>query len=292
MRSGILLVDKPSGVTSHDVTHSLAGKFGVKAGHAGTLDRFATGLLIVCIEKATRASEYFMHRPKEYIATAHMGKTTDTLDREGTVTSSSDLVPSRAAVEAACGGLRGAVKQTPPLYSAKKIKGRRASDYARKGVEVPVTPVDVTVEVLDILRYRYPELELRIVCSAGTYVRSLVRDIGNALSCGAYTKSLARLKSGDFSVRDAAALRSLLDADPREADKLVIPLPDALGFLHAVTLDPSCSRRFGQGAGVRVDAPAPRVRVFDEAGGFIGIGRKEGEHLVPEKVIDVKENAS
>jgi tRNA pseudouridine55 synthase len=285
MRSGVLLIDKPRGLTSHDVTHALSKTLRVKAGHTGTLDRFATGLLIVCLERATRLSRYLTKLDKAYEALAVLGRTTDTYDREGATVSSSDVVPTAGDVSNLAAALAGKILQTPPPYSAKKVGGRRASDYARKGIEVTVGPVEVRIHSLSVLDYRYPELRLAVACSSGTYVRSLVKDLGDRLACGAYTEELRRTGIGRFSVDGALPLREALAMSPPELEKRIIAGSEALDFLPTITLTAEEGRLFMSGRSLPFPAAGDRLRVLGKEGGFIGVGRKEEQLLLPETIL-------
>jgi tRNA pseudouridine55 synthase len=285
MRSGVLLIDKPAGLTSHDATHALSMKLREKAGHTGTLDRFATGLLIVCLGRATRLSRYLTKLDKTYEALAVLGRTTDTYDREGATVSSSDLVPTAGDVSALAAALTGRIVQAPPPYSAKKIGGRRASDYARRGIEVSVGPVEVRIHSLSVLDYGYPRLRLAVACSSGTYVRSLVKDLGDRLACGAYTEELRRTGIGRFSVDGALPLREALAMSPPEMEKRIIPGTEALDFLPAVTLTEEEGRHFMSGRSLSCPAAGDRFRVLGKEGGFIGVGRKEEQLLRPETIL-------
>jgi len=285
MLSGVLLIDKPGGLTSHDVTHTLSKTLRVKAGHTGTLDRFATGLLIVCLGRATRLSRYLTKLDKAYEALAVLGRTTDTYDREGATVSSSDVVPTAGDVSNLAAALAGKILQTPPPYSAKKVRGRRASDYARKGIEVSVGPVEVRVHSLSVLDYRYPKLRLGVACSSGTYVRSLVKDLGDRLACGAYTEELRRTGIGRFSVDGALPLREALAMPPPEIEKRVIAGAEALDFLPSITLTAEEGRLFMSGRSLPCPADGERFRVLGKQGGFIGVGRKEEQLLLPETIL-------
>ena len=285
MRSGVLLIDKPQGLTSHDVTHALSKALEVKAGHTGTLDRFATGLLIVCLGRATRLSWYLTKLDKTYEALAVLGRTTDTYDSEGATVSSSDLVPTAGDVSALAAALAGKILQTPPPYSAKKVRGRRASDYARKGIEVSVGPVEVLIHSLSVLDYGYPRLRLAVACSSGTYVRSLVKDLGDRLACGAYTEELRRTGIGRFSVDGALPLREALAMAPPGIETRVIPGSEALDFLPAVTLTAEEGRVFTSGRPLPCPAAGDRFRVLAKEGGLIGVGRKEEQLLRPETIL-------
>ena len=213
MNEGILLVDKPEGKTSFSLVSALRRKTGIqKIGHAGTLDPFATGLMIMLIGKTfTRLSDQYLTQEKEYKCTVRLGITTDTYDREGIVTQTSPLEPSLSDIEAALTHFNGTILQIPPMFSAKKIKGKKLYELARKGISVERAPVSVTLHTT-LLSYTYPNLELHIVCSKGTYIRSLAYDLGVLLECGAHLEALRRLRSGTFSI-DQAINGALLYAD-------------------------------------------------------------------------------
>jgi tRNA pseudouridine55 synthase len=209
---GFLLIDKPVDWTSFDVVARLRRITGIrKIGHAGTLDPFATGLLVVAIGRgATKRLDEFMSKDKEYVATARLGAVSDTQDLTGEVTETPDSpIPTREQVESAAGKFRGPIMQVPPMYSAKKIGGQRLYDLARAGKEVEREPRPVTIHELEILDYRYPVLKFRVVCSPGTYVRTLAYDLGQALGSSAYLSELRRTKSGNLSVADAKKITEL-----------------------------------------------------------------------------------
>lgn len=285
MKSGILLIDKPPGVTSHDATHAISRKLGVRAGHTGTLDSFATGLLIVCLGRATRASEYLTPLPKEYLLVAALGRATDTYDSTGKTVASSPVVPDRTMIEEVAAGLTGRMSQTPPPYSAKKVRGRRASDYARAGTHVGLAPARVEIFEFKVTGYDYPNVGLIVRCSSGTYVRSLVKDLGERLGCGAFTLELRRTRIGEFSVEDSTALDEVLKGPGNFS---LTPLMEALYFFPAVTLPREESRLFSSGGKAAFPAPGvpgDRFRVLDEGGVFLGVGREEGGWIAPEKIF-------
>lgn len=201
---GILLVDKPKGVTSFKIVQILRRLLGVKKiGHAGTLDPFATGLLVMLVGRSyTRLSDSFLCEDKEYIAEAYLGVSTDTYDVEGKISGKSSLIPSLEDIEQALQLFQGEIEQTPPMYSAKKQGGKKLYELARKGIEVERKPVKVRLHTY-LIRYEYPYLELRIVCSKGTYIRSLAHDLGIELKCGAHLTNLRRIRSGHFHLRDS-----------------------------------------------------------------------------------------
>jgi tRNA pseudouridine55 synthase len=226
---GFLLIDKPVGWTSFDVVAKLRRITGEKRiGHAGTLDPFATGLLVVGVgREATRELGKLMGHEKEYAATARLGATSDTQDLTGTIVETPVYaeiaagranvpIPTREQIEAALENFRGEISQIPPMYSAKKIGGQKLYDLARAGQIVEREPRRVTIREFELLDYAWPELKFRVTCSAGTYVRTLAHDLGQALGCGAYLTELRRARSGDFRVEDAQKIENLTPGNWRD----------------------------------------------------------------------------
>ena len=199
LKEGILLVDKAAGSTSFHIVSQLRKLTGIdKIGHAGTLDPFATGVMVMLIGKSfTRRSNEFLENDKEYRATLKLGVTTDTYDKEGQVVATSDKIASEEEVRQGIASFQGAISQIPPMFSAKKVQGKKLYELARKGIEIARAPVTVQVEI-ELLRCEYPEVEIRVTCSKGTYIRSLAHDIGQKLGCGAHLIALTRLRSGPF----------------------------------------------------------------------------------------------
>jgi tRNA pseudouridine55 synthase len=213
--SGILVVDKPVGLTSHDVVQIIRTGTGIRrAGHTGTLDPRASGVLVVLIGPAVRLSEYVSASDKRYQAIIRLGSSTDTYDGEGRFTQQTNqpVNVTEEQFETTLKSFIGEIEQTPPAYSAIKVNGRRSYDMARKGEEVELEPRKIQVYHLEILEWAPPEVVIDAHCSSGTYVRSLANDVGNALGCGAYLVGLRRTKSGRFSLRDAIPLRKLQEA--------------------------------------------------------------------------------
>lgn len=214
---GILLIDKPVGWTSFDVVAKLRGmrkaqfkaagitptKRQLRVGHAGTLDPFATGLLIILLGDATKRSDEFLKQDKTYEATIRLGATSNTGDPEGELTPVNDKKPSREAVEAAISRFIGLITQTPPAFSAIKINGQRAYKLARKGQDVEIPTRQVHIHSLELVEYDYPNLKICTHVSSGTYIRSLAEDIGKALGTGAYCSALRRTVIGDMNITDA-----------------------------------------------------------------------------------------
>lgn len=201
--SGLLLVNKPKGKTSFSLVSAIRKICNVqKVGHAGTLDPFASGVMILLVGKNyTRLSDSFLHQDKEYIATLHLGVRTNSYDIEGETLSTSDIIPTEDQIVEVLSRFQGTISQIPPMFSAKKVQGKKLYELARKGIEIQRAPQTVTVDI-QFLSYEYPYLCLKIACSKGTYIRSLAEDIGLALGCGAHLNSLTRTRSGLYSLAD------------------------------------------------------------------------------------------
>ena len=287
-RAGVLPVDKPEGPTSHDVVDRVREVLDTKkVGHTGTLDPFASGLLLLCVGPATRLSEYLTGLDKEYLATARLGVITDTLDREGRVVEEregADRVEADA-VRAAMDDLTGTILQRPPAYSAKKVKGEAAHRLARRGEAPELPPVEVTVHAFELLELALPELRFRVRCSSGTYVRALARDLGEGLGPGAHLTELRRTRVGRFEVGDAVPADAL---DPERCREAWIEPADALAHLSRVEVDETGERLMATGQGIALtdDAPrgdAPVVVVRD--GALVAVATRSGTQLRPRKVF-------
>ncbi len=239
--SGALVVDKPVGMTSHDVVQAIRNGTGLRrAGHTGTLDPRASGVLVILVGPAVRLSEYVSASDKRYQAIIRLGGSTDTFDAEGMGTPTKDPVSvTEAEFEAALKTFVGEIEQTPPPYSAVKVQGRKAYEMARQGEEVDLAPRKITVHHLEVLEWTPPEVVIDVHCSSGTYVRSLANDLGVMLGCGAYLVGLRRTKSGRFSLRDSVPLRKLQEAfTAGNWYQYLIPAAEALGDWPAVELNP------------------------------------------------------
>ena len=238
--SGVLVVDKPVGLTSHDVVQIIRRGTGIRrAGHTGTLDPRASGVLVVLVGPAVRLSEYVSASDKRYQATIRLGSATDTYDAEGTVTQSSPVGDiSEEQFDEILQQFVGEMEQVPPPYSAIKVKGRKAYDMARQGEEVDLEPRVIQVYSLEVLEWAPPEAVIDVYCSSGTYVRSLANDLGKALGTGAHLVGLRRTKSGRFTLRDAVPLRRLQEAfDAGNWYRFLIPAAEALADWPMVELD-------------------------------------------------------
>ena len=284
---GVLVVNKPAGPTSHDIVavtrRALRGQAGKpKVGHTGTLDPLASGVLPLVLGKATRLAQFLSAADKEYVADVELGVRTTTLDRGGTIV---ERVRTRevadvtaALIDEAVAAFRGTYLQMPPDYSAKKIDGDRAYDLARRSTPVRLQPVSVTALALDVLEWQGPRLRLRLVCSAGYYVRSLAEALGERLGTGAHLAGLVRTRSGDFTIEDAVGL-DVVAHRPSEAAARVIPLADLLTGLPAVRLTAEGASLAARGcvinpAHVSGNEPLPqsgRVRLLNSEGRLVAI---------------------
>lgn len=262
MPDGILNLNKPRGPTSHDVVARVRVLTGIRrAGHAGTLDPLATGVLLVCVGRATRVAEYLALKRKTYRAHVRLGVTTDTYDAEGRVVAEAPVGVSRAQVEAALEKLRGTIMQVPPMYSAVKHEGTPLYRLARQGLEVERKARQVEVYRLELTDWEPPECTLEVTCSSGTYVRALAHALGEALGCGAHLAGLVRLASGQFGLEDAVTLEELAQAvaDGRWA-ALLHPIDAALAHFPALHLDADAARRLCLGQAISPRDPSTRLR--------------------------------
>ncbi len=237
--SGVLVVDKPVGLTSHDVVQIVRKGTNIRrAGHTGTLDPRASGVLVILIGPAVRLSEYVSASDKRYQAIVRLGTTTDTYDADGRVTSSTPVNITEEQFEEALKKFIGEIEQVPPPYSAVKVKGRKAYEMAREGEEVDLQPRKIQVYNLELLEWAPPEAVIDVYCSSGTYVRSLAHDLGISLGCGAYLVGLRRTKSGRFTLRDAVPLRKLREAfEVGNWYQHLIPAAEALSDWPAIELN-------------------------------------------------------
>jgi tRNA pseudouridine55 synthase len=279
---GIFIVDKPDGMTSHDVVSAVRKRIpGVKVGHAGTLDPNATGVLLVLVGRATKVSRFLMELEKEYVFALELGLETDTLDRWGNVITRSDASGVRLDdVLAAASRFRGRYQQVAPAVSAIKHKGIPLYKLARRGERTPLKTRVVRIRDFKVLDFHNPLVTIRVVCSSGTYVRSLARDMGRQVGCGASVFCLRRSRVGSFSDRDAAPLKDILESAAPEG--FLMSIEDGLEHLPRVSIKPGSVSRVRRGqspgsedvAGVRPGAPSDYAALEDVSGGIIGIARR------------------
>ncbi len=275
---GLLLVDKPTGMTSHDVVDVVRRALGTrKIGHAGTLDPMATGLLLVGAGRATRLLRFLGDLPKTYEGTGVLGVQTATLDADGEVTGTAEVVSTRGALAAAAAALVGDSMQRPPAYSAVKVGGRKLYEAARKGEVLEAVPRAIRVEGFEILTFESPAFGFRVTCSGGTYVRVLVADIGATLGCGAHLGRLRRTAIGPFEVREASP-----------PERLGAPLPIERAVAHLPRVDLEEAEEARAAANGSILAPAGfegPYGVFAPDGHLVGVWRDAGAKAKPEMVL-------
>ena len=258
MTDGILNLDKPRGPTSHDVVNHVRRLTGIRrVGHSGTLDPLATGVLLICIGRATRVAEYLMAGRKIYRARVQLGITTDTYDAEGHVVAEAKVHVSHDQIMAELARFQGKISQVPPMYSAIKHQGTPLHRLARQGIEVERQPRQVEIFKLELTAWEPPHFTLWVECSPGTYVRSLAHDLGQALSCGAHLTSLIRLASGEFRQENGVSLEAFTQAAAEGYwPDLLHSMDEALLRFPALHLDADAARRICSGQAISSPPPA------------------------------------
>jgi tRNA pseudouridine55 synthase len=308
---GVLIIDKPAGMTSHDVVARVRRITGNRrVGHTGTLDPFATGVLVMLVGRATRLAQFLSGAEKEYEAVIRLGYATDTGDVmgeriESQVSAQTVRGFSREQIEAALACLRGEIEQTPPMYSAKKVGGRKLYELARRGQEIERKPVRVNVSTFETLAHDdalitrqvdgSQDLQVRVVCSAGTYVRTLAEDFGKELGVGAHVAQLRRTRAGRFSLNGAVSLEQLSElALSLEIDSVLITADAAISHLPAISLSDDDVARALHGVGLQIENPdastwpdGQAVRMRDDDGELVAVGTydKTRQFLHPSVVI-------
>ena len=273
--NGIVIVDKPAGWTSQDVTARLRRVFQTRRiGHGGTLDPMATGVLPVFVGRATRGVEFFEHAEKTYETVLRLGMTTDTEDITGTVLSEQNAVVTGQQLEAVLARFRGPIMQVPPMYSALKIDGQKLVDLARKGREVERQPRPITIHELTLLSMEADGIHLRVRCSKGTYIRTLCKDIGEALGCGGCMAQLRRVQAGEYTIGEAVPLQQLLEAENpqqylRAVDTMFRNYPEA-------KLTANQEKRCRNGGTFSVKVADGTYRAYSQTGEFLMLAKVEG----------------
>lgn len=272
--NGIILVDKPCDWTSHDVVGKLRGILHERRiGHSGTLDPMATGLLVVFVGRATRAVEFAEADSKEYIAGLRLGVSTDTQDITGNTLKSSNSLPSRAELEQALGAFKGEISQIPPMYSAIKVGGKKLYELARRGESVERKPRRVTIDKLEIVGKIDDDYILDVVCSKGTYIRTLCNDIGDALGCGGCMSSLRRVKAGAFAIEQAQTIDEIqAAANNGELDASLISVDRLFSAYPALTVSDTAEKKLRNGNIIKLASPNGIYRVFTQTGTFLLLG--------------------
>lgn len=292
---GVLLLDKPVGLSSNDALIRAKRLYRVKkAGHTGTLDPLASGLLPLCFGEATKFSQDLLEADKTYEATMRLGIRTTTGDAEGEAVETREVSCDEAAVREAMARFLGEIVQIPPMYSALKRDGKPLYEYARAGQTVEREGRQVTILALDMIACALPDVTFRVTCTKGTYVRTLAEDIGEALGCGAHLVMLRRTGVGALTLGNAVTLDALTAMDEPARDTWLQPVDALLSTFPLVTLDAESARRFTHGQRLPLNAlvldrneceAADRVRVYDEAGRLLGVAKAANGVLAPERLV-------
>ncbi|HEV3142949.1 MAG TPA: tRNA pseudouridine(55) synthase TruB [Gemmataceae bacterium] len=279
---GLLVLDKPGGMTSRSAVNVVQKWFGrkTKIGHTGTLDPLATGVLVICLGQATRLAEYVQAMRKTYRSTFLLGSRSDTDDSDGTIIASAPAgfaPPSRQEIEVQLRSLVGEIDQVPPAFSAALSEGNRAYDLARKGTAAELKPRRILVYHIEILDYVWPRLEVEVRCGKGTYIRSLARDLGEKLGCGGLVEKLRRLNVGPFTADAAIPIDWSRPTPPSDLANWIRPMAEAVVELPKLQLDADQAKRFRHGQTLRLAASLStgEIAVLDSAGNFLGTGLSE-----------------
>ena len=272
---GIVIVDKPQGWTSQDVTARLRRVFGTRRiGHGGTLDPMATGVLPVFVGRATRAVEFFEHAEKTYETVLRLGITTDTEDMTGTVLTEENVSFTEEQLQETLAAFRGEILQVPPMYSALKVNGQKLCDLARKGKTVERQPRPITIHELTLVERGENTLRLRVHCSKGTYIRTLCKDIGEKFGCGGCMESLRRVAAGEYTIDEAVPLQTLLDTE--EPEKYLRGVDTMFRNYPAVTLTANQETRCRNGNAFSVSLAPGTYRAYSQGGEFLMLAKVDG----------------
>jgi len=287
--NGLLNLNKPIGVTSRDVVDLVARPLRkVKVGHAGTLDPLASGVLVVCVGAATRLIEYVQRMPKTYRARVRLGATSDTLDADGRVVEAEDPpIPGEPELRRALAAQVGTISQRPPEYSALKVDGKRAYDLARAGLPVALAARPVTITRVELIAYDWPAVDLEIDCGSGTYIRSIARDVGEALGCGGLIEVLTRTRIGPFAIEDAIDPSGL---DRESIARRLRPPAEAVAGMRRVDLDDFGAAEIALGRPVAADPPISKggeVALIGPGGALLAIAEvvESGARIAPRRVF-------
>ena len=275
--NGIILVDKPMGFTSHDVVAKLRGILHERRiGHSGTLDPMATGLLVIFVGRATRAVEFAESHEKEYIAGLRFGIVTDTQDITGAVLKTSEKAVTINELKGVLPEFSGEIAQIPPMYSAIKVQGQKLYDLARSGVEIERKSRVVSIKELEIMGEEAGDFVLRVVCSKGTYIRTLCHDIGQRLGTGAALSSLRRTVAGNFSIDEAHTIDEIRElSEKAELDKILLPVDSLFGEFPSFVVSQKELKKCRCGNSFETSEKNGKYRVYDENGGFLMLGSVE-----------------
>lgn len=283
---GILNIDKPQGITSHDAVNHLRRLSSVRrVGHAGTLDPLATGVLLLCVGRATRLSEYLIGLPKCYEATVRLGQVTDSYDADGELVAEHEVSVSQINIEDALSTFLGRIQQKAPIYSAIKQQGQPLYKLARRGVPVEAPIREVQIYKLALLAWEKPDLQIKVMCSTGTYIRSLAHDLGQKLGCGGHITALRRTCIGDFGIKQAVALDQLTE---QNWISYLQASDEAVKHMQRLDLSPDESRRLQLGQRIQRLETHPDtavVRAYEPDGRFLGIVTARDSDWQPHKMF-------
>lgn len=290
---GLLVVNKPSGKSSHDIVYAVRRITGeARVGHAGTLDPLATGVLVICLGQAVRVSEYLVEHDKKYRARARLGIETDTFDATGRVLATREVNVSSAEIAGALASFTGKILQKPPAHSAVQLDGVRAYKMARKGIAFELEPRQVEIHSITLREIERDEVEFDVHCGKGTFIRSLVHDLGENLGTGAHLTALTRLASGPFTIESSVTLEELEADAPQGLERRLLPIDRALLGFDSVSLDNSLARGVKQGKFIQMppNLRTPIVRAYDEQGTLVALLEKAGANMLkPKKVFVVND---
>ena len=291
---GVFLLDKPQGMSSNDIMQKVKRIFQAnKAGHTGALDPLATGMLPICLGEATKFSQFLLDADKRYLVTAKLGERTDTSDAEGQIVETRDVKVKTSEILTALEQFRGNILQVPTMFSALKYNGKPLYEYARQGITVEREARPITIFELNFIEYNAPYLTLEVHCSKGTYIRTLVDDLGEALGCGAHVTMLRRTAVADYPTEkmlDWHALQSLAEQqDLSLLDALLLPMDTAVAKLPALILNESQTQGIGFGQRIKFDNPnrlQGQVRLFSHENRFLGVAVIDENNVIrPQRLV-------
>ncbi|MFM8757954.1 MAG: tRNA pseudouridine(55) synthase TruB [Methylophilaceae bacterium] len=292
--SGVVLLDKPLGLSSNQAMQRVKHLYQAeKAGHTGSLDPLATGLLPICLGEATKFANFLLDADKSYLATVKLGITTTSADAEGEVISQKPVDVTLQQVESVLHQFIGDIEQTPPIYSALKVDGKPLYAYARAGQEVEIKSRYVSIHQIHLEHFEADELVFTVTCSKGTYIRTLAQDIGAKLGCGAHLKGLRRLTSGTFDLKDALPLEVLSELSLEELDAKLLPIDIKIQHLPKLTLNAEQTDIIQHGQAIKPNQEIifnEFIRLYDMSGEFIGLAQKQADgKLHPKRLLRQKD---
>lgn len=293
--NGVLLLDKPLGFSSNQALQKIKWLLqAAKAGHTGTLDPLATGLLPLCFGEATKFAHYLTDADKTYVATLKLGVTTSTGDAEGEVLSTKAVNVSEKQFAAACKQFLGEIRQVPPMYSALKHEGKALYEYARAGVEIERKARLVYIHNIQVNSFAGDVAQMTVTCSKGTYIRTLAEDIGAVLGCGAHLIGLRRTATANYAISQAITLEQFEATPPEQREALLLPEDSAVQHLPAITLDENSSFYLQQGQAVWQSGQVPQglLRLYNEQQQFLGLGEQQNDGKIAPKRLIVRKNTA